>query len=119
MNLDPKFVNSHADTQLKMDILFFWNKHPNAKFSLGAIARTLDCARRVDIEEALEALVSAEFLDKHTQQGLPFYCLSTDSQKREPILGLSACGVGGWLRMSSQSRKQRVFRLMLEQAVSG
>lgn len=119
MSLDPKFINNHADTQLKMDILFFWNKHPNAKFSLGAIARSLDCARRVDIEEALEALVSAEFLEKHMQQGLPFYCLSTDSQKRGPILGLSACGVGGWLRMSSQSRKQRVFRLMLEQAVSG
>ena len=119
MKLDPQFVNSHADSQLKIDLLFFWNRHPNAKFTLGAIARSLDCGRRDDLEEAMEALVASDFLEIHDQKGQPFYCLSSDSKKREPILGLSACGVGGWLRMPAQSRKQRIFRLMLEEAVSG
>jgi hypothetical protein len=119
VKLDLQFINKHADTQLKMDLLFFWNKHPNAKFTLGAIALTLDYMRRADIEEALEALVASEFLEKHIHHGLPFYCLTTDFKKREPILGLSTCGVGGWLRISSQSRKQRIFRLMLDEAVSG
>ncbi|MFC1925198.1 hypothetical protein ACFLW2_00700 [Chloroflexota bacterium] len=119
VRLDPQFVNRHADSQLKIDLLFFWNRHPNAKFTLGAIARSLDCGRRDDLEEAMQALVTAELLERHMQQGLPFYCLTTDSTKREPIVGLSSCGVGGWLRMSSQSRKQRIFRLMLEEAVSG
>jgi len=121
MKLDPQFINKHADSQLKIDLLFFWNRHPNAKFTLGAIARSLDCVsgRRADLEEAMDALLAAELLEKHTQQGLPFYCLTADSKRREPIIELSGCGVGGWLRMSSQSRKQRGFRLMLEEAVSG
>ncbi|MFC1924707.1 hypothetical protein ACFLXA_05035 [Chloroflexota bacterium] len=88
-----QFINKHASnhtgTRLKSDLLFFWSRYPHAKFTSGVIAGALDCSRKVDVEEALNALVTAEITEKHTKQGLPFYCLTTDPEKREPILRLS------------------------------
>ena len=93
-----QFINKHASnhtgTRLKSDLLFFWSRYPHAKFTSGVIAGALDCARKVDVEEALNALVTAEITEKHTKQGLPFYCLTTDPEKREPILRLSESNKG-------------------------
>ena len=50
-----QFTKKHASTQVKTDLLFFWSRYPHAKFTLGAIAGALDGARKVDVEEALEA----------------------------------------------------------------
>ena len=84
-----QFVREHADTRLKHDLLFFWRKYPYARFTSGIVARAVDRNRRIDVEEALERFVQAELLEKHTQQGLPFYRLTTvDSSKRECILNL-------------------------------
>lgn len=110
-------VNNHASTQLKTDLLHFWSKYPHAKFTSGVIAGVLDRARKVDVEEALDALVTAEITEKHTQRGLPFYCLTTDPEKREPILRLSAHN-GGCLQRSVRARRQRAAQLMFEEAVS-
>jgi hypothetical protein len=44
----------------------------------------------VDIEEALESFVKASLIEKHTRQGLPFYCLTADPEKRQWVLSLSA-----------------------------
>jgi len=85
-----QFLEEHTDTWLKRDLLFFWNKYPYAKFTSGIIARALDCNRRVDIKEVLESFVKAEFIEKHTQQGLPFYCLTADPEKRQWVLNHAA-----------------------------
>jgi len=88
-NQVTQFVNEHANTGLKLDLLFFWSKYPYAKFTPGIIARALDCKRRVDIDEALESFVKARLIEKHTRQGLPFYCLTADPEKRQCVLSLS------------------------------
>jgi len=96
-----QFVKEHADTGLKLDLLSFWSRYPYAKFTSGIIARALDCTRnrRVDIKEALESFVKAELIEKHTRQGLPFYCLTADPEKRQRVLNLSA------YRRGAQTRK--------------
>ncbi len=85
-----QFVNEHGNTGLKLDLLFFWSKYPYAKFTSGIIARALDCKRKMDIEEALESFVKASLIEKHTRQGLPFYCLTADPEKRQWVLSVSA-----------------------------
>jgi len=84
-----QFVNEHGNTGLKLDLLFFWSKYPYAKFTSGIIARALDCKRKMDMEEALDSFVKASLIEKHTRQGLPFYCLTADPEKRQSILSLS------------------------------
>jgi hypothetical protein len=84
-----QFVNEHGNTGLKLDLLFFWSKYPYAKFTSGIIARALDCKRKMDIEEALDSFVKASLIEKHTRQGLPFYCLTADPEKRQSVLSLS------------------------------
>jgi hypothetical protein len=84
-----QFVNQYGNTELKRDLLRFWNRYPYAKFTSGIIAHALH-NRKVDIEEALESLVKATLIEKHTRQGLLFYCLTADPERRQWILSLSA-----------------------------
>ena len=111
-----QFINKHADTQLKTDLLFFWSRYPNAKFTLGAIARgPVDCTRKADMEEALESFAKDQFIEKHVQQGVLFYSLTTNPEKREPFLKLSACS-RGHLPTSAHARRQKLAQLISEEA---
>ena len=83
-------LGEYADTRLKRDLLFFWNKYPYAKFAPAIIAHALGCNRRVEMEEALEALVKDELVEKDTRLTLPVYCLTADREKRQRVLALSA-----------------------------
>jgi len=88
----PQFVKEHANTGLKLDLLFFWSKYPYAKFTPGIIARALDCNRRVDMVEALESFVEAELVERHIRRGLHFYSLTADPERREWVLNFPAYG---------------------------
>jgi len=83
-------VEEHADRRLEAELLFFWSNYPCAKFTPGVIARALNHGRRVDIEEALEYLVEARLVERHTRQGQLLYSLSTDPEKRQRVLNLAA-----------------------------
>ncbi len=85
-----EFAKEHANTWLKLDILYFWSKYPYAKFTVGIIARSLSCKRRGDVEEALDTFVRDNLVEKHTEKGQPFYCLTADPGRRECILNLPA-----------------------------
>ena len=85
-----EFARQHANTWLKLDLLYFWSKYPYAKFTAGIIARALGCKRRVDVEEALDSLVKENLVDKHTDKGFPFYCLTGEASKRECVLKMPA-----------------------------
>ena len=85
-----QFLKQYVDTWLKLDLLLFWNKHPYAKFTSGAIARTLERRRRVEVEEALDSLVHEAIVERHTDQGQPFYCLTSDPDKRRFVLNIPA-----------------------------
>ena len=83
-----EFARQHANTWLKLDLLYFWSRYPYAKFTAGAISRALGCKRRTDVEEALDSFVKASLLDKLTDRALPFYCLTADVSKRECVLDM-------------------------------
>ena len=83
-------MKEYADTRLKLDLLFFWNRYPYARFSSGVIAHALDYRRKVDVEEALQWLVEAQLVEKDTGQGVPVYFLTTDHERRQRVLVLSA-----------------------------
>jgi hypothetical protein len=83
-----EFATQHANTWLKLDLLCFWSRYPYAKFTAGTIAHALGCKRRIDVEEALDSFVKDNLVDKHTDRGLPFYCLTGDAGKRECVLDM-------------------------------
>ena len=85
-----QFAGQHANTWLKLDLLYFWSRYPHAKFTAGAIARALGCKRTTDVEEALDSFVKDNLVDKHTDRALPFYCLTDDTSKRECVLDMRA-----------------------------
>lgn len=87
-NKIAQFMSQYADTRLKIELLLFWKRYPHAKFTSRMIAHALDCTGASVIEEALEPLVKDELIEKHTWQGLSFYCLPDDFKKRQGILNL-------------------------------
>lgn len=80
----------HADTGLKLDLLRFWSKYPYARFTPAIVTRALDPSRKTDVSQALESFVKAHLLEKHVQQGLPFYCLTEEPSMRQWVLNMAA-----------------------------
>jgi len=87
-SINKATADSHL-TKLKKDLLSHLHRYPRAKFSAGAIPHNVSPARhirKVDIEKALEGLVRDKLIEKHiSQQGQLFYCLNTDTERREPV----------------------------------
>ena len=81
-------VRTHADSRLKFDLLLFWSKYPEARFTCGVVSRAVRCRRRVDVEEALESMTEANLLERHSQKGLSLYCLTRDPYWRQCVLEL-------------------------------
>ena len=81
-------VNEHVDNRLERDLLFFWSSYPHTNFTARTIAHSVKSPTEADIEEALECFVKAELLEKHICQGLDFYCLTADPEKRQRVLNL-------------------------------
>ena len=90
-----QFLEQHGDNTTKLELLFFWSRHPHARFSLKAIARALETNSRVsDVGQALEALTTAGLVDKHIEsEGLYFYSLAAERARKEPVLELSKCSL--------------------------
>jgi hypothetical protein len=84
-----QFVKQHADNPLKMELLVFWSRYPNTRFSLGTISCALNRNRRGEVQRALESLAEIGFVDKHIHMGSPCYSLTSEHQKRQPIISLS------------------------------
>ncbi len=84
------FARRHANSWLKLDLLCFWGKYPNARFTVGIIARALGSERRADVEEALDSLVRDHLVDKRVDKGQPFYSLAGDAGSRECVLQMPA-----------------------------
>ena len=81
-------VNESVDSRLERDLLLFWSWHPHTNFTARTIAHVVKPPTEVDIEEALECFVEAELLEKHICQGLDFYCLTAEPEKRQWVLNL-------------------------------
>jgi hypothetical protein len=90
-----RFLEEHGDNQVKRDLLAFLGRHPNAKFARYIICRVLDYGK-LEVGRALRALVDARIVDDHTNNGLTLYSLTTDEEKRRPVLELAALGWDQW-----------------------
>jgi len=83
-----QFIRKYADEPLKMELLAFWGRHPNAKFNKLAIYHAQD-SRKVDVCRALEDMVEAGLMDAHIYNGTPLYSLTTNEEKRRLVMKLS------------------------------
>lgn len=101
-----RFINQHVDSYIQLDLLHFYGKHPNAKFTPGALACALKDIRVRDLQHALAALQRGGLLEKHGKNGVTFYGLTTEPLKREFILKLSASNWHerrGWIQLKNSN----------------
>lgn len=98
-----RFVQDHVDSYLGLHLLRFWSKHPNAKFDFGALTCALNGTQRNDLQQALIALHRKGVVETCYRNGATFYSLTTEPQKRVPILRLSALGWHGQQRWAHLS----------------
>jgi hypothetical protein len=86
-----QFIRKYADKPLKMELLAFWGRHPNAKYSKLAIYHVEDC-RKVDVCRALEDMVEAGLVNAHMHNGTLLYSLTTNEEKRRLVMKLATLG---------------------------
>lgn len=84
-----RFLEEHAGDRLKMQLLAFWGRHPHARFAIGAIYCGLGY-KKPDLNRALKEMVEAELLDTYHNNGVSFYSLTANEEKRQPILELAS-----------------------------
>ena len=96
-----QFLEKNAGDRLKMELLAFWGRHPSAKFTRGAISCALDCKRSA-MDRALKDMVATGLVDACTHNGVPFYSLTTNEEKRLVALQLAALG---WDQRSLMARR--------------
>lgn len=90
-----RFLEEHEDNRVKRELLFFWGCHPNAKFARNAICYALDCTK-LEMDRGLKALVEAELVDTHILNGMTFYSLTTNEERRQPVVELTTLNWDQW-----------------------
>jgi len=92
------FLEEYGNNRVKRELLSFWGRHPEAKFSRYAICFALDCGK-LEVEKALRAMVDGGLVDNHTNNGLTLYSLTKNEEKRRPVLELAALDWDQWNTM--------------------
>ncbi len=82
-----QFLAENVRSRLEMGILSFWSRHPATKFSQPAITYAMD-SNKLDMQQALDALVSKGLLQRHTANGVALYSLTADDERRSLVLEL-------------------------------
>jgi hypothetical protein len=93
-----RFLEEYGDNREKSQLLRFWGTYPNARFTRYAICYGLDWSK-LGANRALKALVDAGVVDTHSHNGLTFYSLTENEEKRRPVVELAALGWDQWQRM--------------------
>jgi DNA-binding IclR family transcriptional regulator len=93
-NADP-LLQENWDNRVKNELLLFWGMHPNAKFAMSTICHALDCSK-LDVERALKALAKAGLLDTDVHNDVTLFSLSTDEERRRPVVEYAAPGHNWW-----------------------
>jgi hypothetical protein len=79
------FLKENAFTNLEIQLLVFWARHPNAKLSLYSIANALDTVK-LNLREAIYSLVNKNILaEQHNHNDLTTYSLNGEWNTREFI----------------------------------
>ena len=79
------FLKKNSQTNLELQLIHFWARHPRAKLSLYTIANALDTAR-INLRESIRALIEKGILQEQEDgNGLITYSLASDSETLEYI----------------------------------
>lgn len=101
-----RFLEEHAGDRLKMRLLAFWGRHPQARFAIDAIYCGLGC-KKLDLNRALREMAEAGLLDTYHNNGVSFYSLTASKEERRPVLELASLGFYQWrLILSRRVRPQ-------------
>ncbi len=80
-----RFLKENGRTNMELQLIRFWARHPRAKLSLYTIACALDTAK-INLREAIKALIDKGILQEQQDgNGLITYSLSNDPQTQEYI----------------------------------
>lgn len=82
-----QFLVENVGSRLESAILSFWSRHPYTAFSQPVIMYALD-SNKLDIQQALESLMSRGLLQRHTANGVAMYSLTADDERRSLVLEL-------------------------------
>lgn len=93
-----RFLEEHGNNRMKRELLLFWGMHPNAKFNRLIICYAVD-SNKLDIKIVLGAMVEAGLLDTHIYNGETLYSLTTNEDRRRPLLALAALDWDRWQLM--------------------
>ena len=79
------FLKENSRTNLELQLIRFWARHPRAKLSLYTIASALDTAK-INLREAIRSLIDKGILQEQQDgNGLITYSLTNDPQTHEYI----------------------------------
>jgi len=84
-----RFLEKHVGDRLKTELLAFWGRHPNAKFTRGAIYCALDCTKS-EMEKGLKDMVETGLVDTCTHNGVSFYSLTANEERRRAVIELAS-----------------------------
>jgi hypothetical protein len=84
-----QFIEEYASKGCQAELLMFWGRHPDTKFSKLAIC--LHCTG-ADACDALDEMVDAGLLDKNIRHGTAIYSLTTKQEIRRAVIALIRCG---------------------------
>ena len=100
-----RFLEEYGKNREERELLAFWGMHPNARFTRYAICYGLDCSK-LEANRGLMSLVEEGIIDTSSSNGLIFYSLTKNEEKRRPVMKLAALGWDQWLAMLRQLEKQ-------------
>lgn len=79
------FLKRNHHSNIELQLIRFWSRHPRAKLSLCAIACALDMTK-INLRDAIKALVAKGILQEQTNgNGLITYSLSSSPEVQECI----------------------------------
>jgi hypothetical protein len=90
-----QFLKEHGNNWVKRELLLFWGMHPNTKYDRNVICYALDCSK-LDAESALSYMVEEGLLDNRISNGVTLYSLTTNEDRRRPLLALAILGWDRW-----------------------
>lgn len=79
------FVKDFCDDLSSLELMWFFSRHPHARFNHSAVLHVLN-SKRFDAAIALKRLVDKKVVVTYTENGITLYALT----KEEPVHGLAA-----------------------------
>ncbi len=79
------FVKDFCDDLSSLELMWFFSRHPHARFNHSAVLHVLN-SKRFDAAIALKRLVDKKIVVTYTENGITLYALT----KEEPAHGLAA-----------------------------